>query len=207
MRFAALVLLPPGMASSPSMHRSTKPSMLRRRGACSSSSSERSCSNRSPSRCVLSVLLPVVLLLLRGGSVESATQVGPVAGTGAHRRFAGPVVPGIAASAETASAAGGEKRREGAGGRRRSRGRSTSCSFLAKDDDGNRLLHMPRIGGIRRPDWLVRVSAEYDCKRSWGAMHSEGLPAEGLLLCRFFSRVGLVSCLLRVHIGGIAGQS
>lgn len=148
--FPCCTVLPLGMAQSPSTYWSTTPSMLRRRGPCRGSERSRS---SSASRCVLSLMLPVVLLLLRGGSVESATQVGAGAGAGAgkaHRRFAGPAVPGIAAVGERVSAAGDENKSE-ADRCRRSRAQSTS--FVAKDDRDR--LHMPRIGGIRRPDWLV----------------------------------------------------
>lgn len=145
------LLRPPSrMAASSNVHRSTKSPVLRRRGTCSHGDGRGS---SSASRFVLSLVLPVVLLL-RGGSAESATQVGAgaAAAAAAHRYFASPSIPGVGVLAE-AFPAEKRKRREACG--RRSRAHKTS--FVANaQDDGNR-LRMPRIGGIRQPDRLVSV--------------------------------------------------
>lgn len=140
------------MAASPQVHRSTKNSMLKRRATCTSSS-ERSGSGCA-SRCIVSLLLPVFLVLLRGGLAASATQVGAGAGVAAaHLYLSSPSNPSVAALTESSPAGRGKRRREACGGRH---SRAQRTSFVAKedDDDGNR-LHMPRTGGLRRPDWLV----------------------------------------------------
>lgn len=139
---------------SPNVHRSTRPSELRRRGPCSNSG--RSCSSSGASRCVLLLMLPVVLLLsLPGGSVESATatQVGP--GAAARRYLGSRAGPETEAWAEAFPTGGHSKQRREACVRRRSKAHQHKTSFVSKDH-GNR-LHMPGISGIRRPEWLVSV--------------------------------------------------